>query len=253
MPMLRSARRHQHAALGRGDDVPADRDAPAVGCSRPATQRRVVVLPQPDGPSRTTISPAGDVEAHVVDGRRAGREHLAQLARRSVPPTCASPPTTSTADSRRSCSTPRARPSRSFSNSLEVRHPHLDRPSGSKPWRVGGGVFSEVRLPSSLIMKAWPSSDRPSSGTAWRHSGSWRSWGCRRRRGLIGTPSGGKNDLHRRAVVLLGVDDVVEQRRDRDLAAHQRVGERRAGGVERDARWRPASSSSRRPAPGART
>ena len=31
---------------------------PDVGCSRPATQRSVVVLPQPDGPSRTTISPA---------------------------------------------------------------------------------------------------------------------------------------------------------------------------------------------------
>src|SRR5437667_3101116 len=33
--------------------------SPDVGCSSPATQRSVVVLPQPDGPSRTTISPAG--------------------------------------------------------------------------------------------------------------------------------------------------------------------------------------------------
>src|SRR3982074_1244418 len=33
--------------------------SPPVGCSSPATQRRVVVLPQPEGPSRTTISPAG--------------------------------------------------------------------------------------------------------------------------------------------------------------------------------------------------
>ena len=31
---------------------------PEVGCSRPATQRSVVVLPQPEGPSSTTISPA---------------------------------------------------------------------------------------------------------------------------------------------------------------------------------------------------
>src|ERR1700704_2424592 len=31
---------------------------PAVGCSRPAMQRSVVVLPQPEGPSSTTISPA---------------------------------------------------------------------------------------------------------------------------------------------------------------------------------------------------
>src|SRR5262249_21203083 len=33
-----------------------------VGCSSPATQRSVVVLPQPDGPSSTTISPAGTVK-----------------------------------------------------------------------------------------------------------------------------------------------------------------------------------------------
>src|ERR1700742_4515634 len=44
-----------------GDDTPLPQieTSPPVGCSRPATQRSVVVLPQPDGPSRTTISPAG--------------------------------------------------------------------------------------------------------------------------------------------------------------------------------------------------
>src|ERR1700732_2713584 len=44
-----------------GDDttLPAMLISPDVGCSRPATQRKVVVLPQPEGPSRTTISPAG--------------------------------------------------------------------------------------------------------------------------------------------------------------------------------------------------
>src|ERR1700682_1228373 len=44
-----------------GDDTtrPAMLISPDVGCSSPATQRSVVVLPQPDGPSRTTISPAG--------------------------------------------------------------------------------------------------------------------------------------------------------------------------------------------------
>src|SRR6478672_8001538 len=44
-----------------GDDTrrPAMLISPEVGCSRPATQRKVVVLPQPEGPSRTTISPAG--------------------------------------------------------------------------------------------------------------------------------------------------------------------------------------------------
>src|SRR5271156_5709869 len=44
-----------------GDDTtrPAMLISPDVGCSRPATQRNVVVLPQPEGPSSTTISPAG--------------------------------------------------------------------------------------------------------------------------------------------------------------------------------------------------
>src|ERR1700737_671546 len=44
-----------------GDDTtrPAILISPDVGCSSPATQRSVVVLPQPEGPSRTTISPAG--------------------------------------------------------------------------------------------------------------------------------------------------------------------------------------------------
>src|SRR6266700_5149978 len=44
-----------------GDDTtrPAMMISPSVGCSSPATHRSVVVLPQPDGPSSTTISPAG--------------------------------------------------------------------------------------------------------------------------------------------------------------------------------------------------
>src|SRR5271165_279609 len=47
-----------------GDDttLPAMLISPEVGCSRPATQRNVVVLPQPDGPSSTTISPAGTLK-----------------------------------------------------------------------------------------------------------------------------------------------------------------------------------------------
>src|SRR5579864_9571335 len=47
-----------------GDDtiLPAMLISPPVGCSSPATQRRVVVLPQPDGPSSTTISPAGTLK-----------------------------------------------------------------------------------------------------------------------------------------------------------------------------------------------
>src|SRR3954447_9750585 len=44
-----------------GDEttLPAMLISPEVGCSSPGPQGSVVVLPQPEGPSRTTISPAG--------------------------------------------------------------------------------------------------------------------------------------------------------------------------------------------------
>src|SRR4029453_9562919 len=59
MPMSRS--RGGPSTPRAGDDTrrPAMLISPEVGCSRPATQRKVVVLPQPEGPSRTTISLAG--------------------------------------------------------------------------------------------------------------------------------------------------------------------------------------------------
>src|SRR6185437_11350863 len=59
---------------------PAILIVPALGVSRPATQRKVVVLPQPDGPSRTTISPAG---TEKLTPSIAGRP-IANCLRRSV-------------------------------------------------------------------------------------------------------------------------------------------------------------------------
>src|SRR6188472_2205735 len=57
--MPRSRRRGGTRTPRSGDDttLPAMLISPDVGCSSPATQRSVVVLPQPEGPSRTTISP----------------------------------------------------------------------------------------------------------------------------------------------------------------------------------------------------
>src|SRR5690349_9981525 len=54
---------------------------PAVGCSSPATQRSVVVLPQPEGPSSTTISPAATVK---LTSSTAGRPVAKTLRRRSI-------------------------------------------------------------------------------------------------------------------------------------------------------------------------
>src|ERR1700687_639277 len=59
MPRLRSRGGTRMPRAGDDTRCPAMLISPDVGCSSPATQRKVVVLPQPDGPSRTTISPAG--------------------------------------------------------------------------------------------------------------------------------------------------------------------------------------------------
>src|ERR1700692_4626959 len=80
MPMSR--RRGGSRMPGAGDDTtrrPILR-VPAVGCSTPATQRKVVVLPQPEGPSSTTISPAGTAK---LTPSIAGRP-IANCLRRSV-------------------------------------------------------------------------------------------------------------------------------------------------------------------------
>src|SRR6185312_11063033 len=65
-----------------GDDTvrPPIEISPPVGCSSPATQRSVVVLPQPEGPSSTTISPAGTLK---LTPSIAGRP-IANCLRRSV-------------------------------------------------------------------------------------------------------------------------------------------------------------------------
>src|SRR6516165_159464 len=42
---------------------PSSRTFPAVGCSKPAISRRVVVLPQPDGPSSEKNSPLATVRS----------------------------------------------------------------------------------------------------------------------------------------------------------------------------------------------
>src|SRR6478672_705549 len=59
MPRSRSRGGTRMPRSGEETTCPAMLISPPVGCSSPATQRSVVVLPQPDGPSRTTISPAG--------------------------------------------------------------------------------------------------------------------------------------------------------------------------------------------------
>jgi hypothetical protein len=44
--------------LGLATTSPRKLTVPASGASKPAMSRRVVVFPQPEGPSRATISPS---------------------------------------------------------------------------------------------------------------------------------------------------------------------------------------------------
>src|SRR3954471_1627961 len=58
MPMLRARGGTCTPRSGAATSSPPIEMVPPVGCSRPAMHRSVVVLPQPEGPSSTTISPA---------------------------------------------------------------------------------------------------------------------------------------------------------------------------------------------------
>src|SRR6184192_3094297 len=80
MPMSRSRGGTSMPRAGDETRCPAMLISPEVGCSRPATQRKVVVLPQPEGPSRTTISPAGTAKLTPL---MAGRP-IENCLRRSV-------------------------------------------------------------------------------------------------------------------------------------------------------------------------
>src|ERR1700712_3747231 len=62
MPTLRDLGATSTPACGSDTTDPPMRMRPDVGCSSPATQRKVVVLPQPEGPSSATISPAAIVK-----------------------------------------------------------------------------------------------------------------------------------------------------------------------------------------------
>ncbi len=66
--------------------APSMKMRPAVGCSKPASMRSSVVLPQPDPPSRQKISPAIDAQRDVVDG-----DELAELLRDVLDRGCTAP------------------------------------------------------------------------------------------------------------------------------------------------------------------
>src|SRR4030088_1112063 len=80
MPRSRKRGASRSPRAGADTSRPAMLISPDVGCSSPATQRRVVVLPQPEGPSSTTISPAGTAKLTPSTPGRA----IANCLRKSV-------------------------------------------------------------------------------------------------------------------------------------------------------------------------
>src|SRR5436305_14378120 len=76
IPMLRRRGGTCTPRSGAATSSPAIEIEPLVGCSSPAMQRRVVVLPQPEGPSSTTISPAALRKLTLSTAGRATRNCL---------------------------------------------------------------------------------------------------------------------------------------------------------------------------------
>src|ERR1700752_412761 len=124
MPRSRARGGTRMPREGEDTTLPPIAICPSVGCSRPATQPKVVVLPQPDGPSRTTISPAGTPK---LTASIAGRPIANGLRR----------PVTSSAAV--------------ITDPSSSAHPSLPVTEGlvpvRDPWRVQLQVFVKFRIP----------------------------------------------------------------------------------------------------------
>jgi len=229
----RAARRHQNAAFGVTiRPWPAMLISPDVGCSSPrdAAQRRG--LAAAGGPSRTTISPAGTAKLTPVDRRPADRKLLSQVGNfeRRYHDALSSYADRSTAVTEGLCPSPR--PGRVQLYVLVKLGNQTRTTLGSKPSGIDRRFFNEVRLPSSLIMKACPlfrqAPVQKNSFAAWDAT---RSSECRGV-GIDRCDPRREENLDRRAVLLLRIDRVVEQRPHRHLSAYQRVRHRRTRGIE---------------------
>ena len=63
--MRRRSRMGSHSA----DDLPSNQISPEVGCTRPFTAFKRVVLPEPLRPSSTTVSPSPDAQTDIAQDR----------------------------------------------------------------------------------------------------------------------------------------------------------------------------------------
>src|SRR6266481_5911457 len=217
-----------------GDDttLPPMAISPPVGCSRPATQRSVVVLPQPDGPSSTTISPAGTAK---LTPSIAGRP-IANCLRRSVTSSGAVMISLSSSIRR---SLPISVDLIPFGDPggvkihvvIELRQPDFDD-LGIEAFRIERRYFERGKIAEFLDHEGLPLIRQAPVEEQLRCVGMSRGLWNSRRIGIDRHALGRKYDIERRTLFLLRVNRVVENRPHRHLAPHQRVRHRRTGRIE---------------------
>src|SRR5438128_4447536 len=146
MPTLRSRGGTSTPCAGAETSAPPMRISPALGCSRPATQRSVVVLPQPEGPSSATISPAA---TENVTSSTAAAPAAKIFIRRS---------TRSSEDMKNLVESRLRRSARAFIHSYQLAPHHLPLKGGGRPRSGREGVAIFIKCPSPQP------SPRPSRG-----------------------------------------------------------------------------------------
>src|SRR6185295_10883615 len=223
MPMLRNRGGTCTPRSGAATSSPPIEMVPSVGCSRPATQRKVVVLPQPDGPSSTTISPAS---TRKLTSSTAGRP-TANCLRRCE--------TISSADIQLLPVPVNLVP---LFNPLpverlelrEFRNPYLRVLAESRRQQRRHLERSHIAVLLDAeglpLLRKLPFEIEPRRIRILRGLGNARA--IRHDRHTFWR----EERFHRRAVAFLWIDDVVDERRDRDFAAHHRIGKWRTGRIK---------------------
>src|SRR5258708_4008711 len=232
--MPRSRKRGGTRIPRSGDDTrrPAMLISPPVGCSSPATQRRVVVLPQPEGPSSTTISPAGTAKLTPSIAGRPIENCLRKSATSSVAVMVSN-------TSRAHRSLPIAKSLVPLGNPggvqlyvlVEVRVPDF-YDLGIEAFRIDrrhfqGRQVAEFLDHERLALLGHAPVEEQSCGVGM--SGGLRNSGSIR---IDPQPLGREDNLDRRALLLFRVDRIINQRPHRNLAPNQRIRHRRAGRIE---------------------
>src|SRR5436305_3376432 len=211
MPMLRRRGGTCTPRSGAATSSPPIAIAPPVGCSRPAMQRKVVVLPQPEGPSSTTISPAATRKLTSSTAGRPTRNCLRRCETISSADIQLLPVPVNLVPLLDPLAVERL-------ELRKFRHPDLGVLGKTRRQQRRDLQRCEIAvLPDAEDLPFFgelPFEIEPRRVRVLRGLGDTGAVGNDRH--ALGREEG----LHRRAVALFRIDDVVDQRRDQNLAAH---------------------------------